>query len=301
MREIVVVSGKGGTGKTSLTAAFADLAGSAVFCDLDVDAADLHLILSPVEERREDFFSGREAVIDPARCTGCGVCAAMCRFGAVASTPQGLRVDPALCEGCKVCVAFCPEQAVDFPERRCGQWFTGQTRFGTLVHARLTPGGENSGRLVSVLKKEARAIARRDGLDLVLCDGSPGIGCPVISSLAGADLAVAVTEPTPSGRHDLERILELCGRLRVRACCVLNKCDLNADEAAAIETLCAQRGVETVARLPHDDIVFEAMLRGRTVTEMPGSPMAGLLRQAWKRIAALSERGRPAPLAAMNQ
>jgi len=301
MREIVVVSGKGGTGKTSLTAAFADLAHCAVICDLDVDAADLHLVLHPAEERREEFFSGHQAVIDPERCTACGVCAAMCRFGAVVPGERGLEVDPARCEGCKVCVAFCPEQAIAFPERHCGQWFTGQTRFGVLVHARLTPGAENSGRLVSVLKREARALAKQEGLDLVLCDGSPGIGCPVISSLAGADLAVAVTEPTPSGRHDLERILELCGRLRVRACCVLNKCDLNAAEAARIEALCAEAGVEVVARLPHDEIVFEAMLRGRAVTEMPGAPLSDALRQAWKRIAALSELGKPAPLAAMNQ
>ncbi|GFK94459.1 Electron transport complex subunit RsxB [Fundidesulfovibrio magnetotacticus] len=295
MREIVVVSGKGGTGKTSLTAAFADLAGRAVVCDLDVDAADLHLVLTPALERREDFFSGHEAVIDPARCTGCGICATLCRFGAVLPEGGGYRIDPTRCEGCKVCVSLCPEAAVNFPERRCGEWFTGQTRFGTLVHARLTPGAENSGRLVTLLKKEARAIALADGLELVLCDGSPGIGCPVISSLAGANLAVAVTEPTPSGRHDLERLLELCARLRTRACCVLNKCDLNAAEARAIEELCAARDVEVVARLPHDDIVFEAMLRGRAVTELPGAPMATLLKQAWNRLAALSELGRPAP------
>ncbi len=301
MREIVVISGKGGTGKTSLTAAFADLARMAVICDLDVDAADLHLLLQPDNQRSEAFISGHEAVIDDTTCTGCGVCADMCRFGAIRQDASGFSVDSRRCEGCKVCVAFCPAEAVRFEAKHCGQWFVGNTRFGTMVHARLHPGEENSGRLVSVLKKEARDIAKRDGQDIILCDGSPGIGCPVISSLAGADLAVIVTEPTPSGRHDLERVLDLCAHFRVTACVLINKCDLNREEAARIEAHCKQRGMEVVAELPHDEIMFAAMLRGRAVTEMADSPFAHTLREAWNRIVALSETGKEPFLTPMNQ
>jgi MinD superfamily P-loop ATPase len=301
MREIVVVSGKGGTGKTSLTAAFADLARYAVVCDLDVDAADLHLLLQPLEERREIFISGHEAVIDPDACTGCGACAAMCLFGAVRSAGGVYRVNPLRCEGCKVCVAFCPSGAVSFPDKRCGEWFVGNTRFGTMVHARLHPGAENSGRLVSLLKKEARGIATRDGREIILCDGAPGIGCPVISSLSGADVAVIVTEPTPSGLHDLERVLELCGHFRTPACVIINKCDLSHGMAEKIGSRCRAGGHEVVAHLPHDEIVFEAMLTGRAVTEMPDSPFTDVLRRAWKRITILSEKGGDARVPAINQ
>lgn len=304
MREIVIISGKGGTGKTSLTAAFAVLGDSAVVCDLDVDAADLHLLLSPRNDRTEQFISGHEAVIDPDACTGCGVCIEMCRFDAIRPIHQdgaGLVVDPRRCEGCKVCVAFCPAAAVGFPDKHCGEWYVGDTRFGTLVHARLNPGGENSGRLVSLLKKEARAIAVRDGLSFILCDGAPGIGCPVISSLSGADLAVIVTEPTPSGKHDLERVLELCRHFRTRACVIVNKCDLNPRTAQEIVSRCQAGGHEVVASLPHDEIVFEAMLRGRAVTELADSPFTDTLRHAWKRIIMLSEMGREAHVPAMNQ
>lgn len=301
MREIVVISGKGGTGKTSLTAAFADLARYAVVCDLDVDAADLHLLLQPVNTLQVDFISGHEALIDSDACTGCGICADMCRFGAIQADGEGFRVDSRRCEGCKVCVAFCPNGAVQFPEKLCGKWFVGQTRFGNMVHARLIPGAENSGRLVSVLKKEARAIARREGQGFILCDGSPGIGCPVISSLSGADLAVVVTEPTPSGRHDLERVLALCAHFRCRACVIINKCDLNRSEAAGIRAYCKEHGLEVVAELPHDEIMFTAMLKGRTVTEMADAPFADILRHTWKRIAALSEQGKETTLTTVDQ
>lgn len=301
MREIVIVSGKGGTGKTSLTAAFAGMAGNALVCDLDVDAADLHLLLDPQVERREDFISGHEAVIDPGSCTGCGTCAAMCRFGAVREAGGVCSVDPRRCEGCKVCVAFCPAGAASFREKLCGEWYVSQTRFGAMVHARLNPGEENSGRLVALLKKQARDMAARDGQDVILCDGSPGIGCPVISSLSGADLAAVVTEPTPSGLHDLERVLGLCGHFGIPACVIVNKWDLSPAVTAEIEALCAREGREVVARVPHDERVFEAMIRGRAVTELPGAPFGDVLRQAWRRMIALAETGRSACLAAAKQ
>ena len=181
-----------------------------IICDLDVDAPDLHLLLQPTRKRQEEFYSGHEAQSTGRNATGCGLCATLCQFGAIRENGAGFAVDPRRCEGCKVCVAFCPDEAIGFPEKHCGQWYVSATRFGPLVHAQLFPGEENSGRLVMVLKQQARELAKARGADLVLCDGAPGIGCPVISSLSGAHLAVAVTEPTPSGRHDLERVAELC-------------------------------------------------------------------------------------------
>ena len=288
MREIVVISGKGGTGKTSLTGAFAHLAAGKVVCDLDVDAPDLHLLLRPSREREEDFRSGCEAQIDGDRCNGCGLCASLCRFGAILEGDHGYAVDPLRCEGCKVCVVGCPQEAIRFPQKYCGKWYVSSTRFGPLVHAQLIPGAENSGRLVMVLKQQARELARAKGLDLVLCDGAPGIGCPVISSLSGTNLAVAVTEPTPSGRHDLERVADLCGHFGVALAVIVNKEDLNPDETARIEAFCHVRGYPVVARLPHDPIVTGAMVQGRVVTELPESGFSRELTRAWTRIRELA-------------
>lgn len=288
MREIVVISGKGGTGKTSLTGAFAHLAKNKIICDLDVDAPDLHLILQPSHEREEDFYSGHEARIDPEQCDGCGICASMCRFGAIRETEESFAVDPLRCEGCKVCVTFCPAKAVRFPEKHCGQWYVSSTRFGTLVHAQLFPGEENSGRLVMVLKQQARQLAEAQGANLVLCDGAPGIGCPVISSLSGTHLAVAVTEPTPSGRHDLERVADLCRHFQIAFTVIINKYDLNPDEAAGIETFCRERNYPVVGRIPHDPVVTRAMIEGRVVTELPETELSLELRRAWARIEELA-------------
>ena len=284
MREIVIISGKGGTGKTSLTGAFAHLATNKILCDLDVDAPDLHLLLRPVRERTEDFYSGHEARIDREKCTRCGLCASVCRFGAIREQEQGFSVDSLRCEGCKVCLAFCPEEAVMFPEKYCGHWFVSSTRFGPLVHAQLFPGGENSGRLVMVLKQEARKLAKTSGAEVILCDGAPGIGCPVISSLSGTRLAVAVTEPTPSGRHDLERVADLCRHFQTAFAVIINKYDLNADETARIEDFCRLRSYPVLARLPFDPVVTRAMIQAQVVTELPETDFSRELRQAWVRI-----------------
>lgn len=291
MREIVIISGKGGTGKTSITGAFAHLARNKVICDLDVDAPDLHLLLRPSRERVEEFHSGYEAQIDKDECTRCGVCASMCRFGAIRETEDGVSVDPLRCEGCKVCVAFCPEDAVRFPQKHCGQWYVSSTRFGPMVHAQLFPGAENSGRLVMVLKQQAKEMARARGLDLVLCDGAPGIGCPVISSLSGTHLAVAVTEPTPSGRHDLERVAELCTHFQIAFAVIINKHDLNVDEASRIEAFCREKGYPLLARLPHDPIVTRAMIDGLVVTELPETDFSRELIRTWKRVEDLAHLG----------
>lgn len=299
MREIVIISGKGGTGKTSLTGAFAQLARSKVLCDLDVDAPDLHLLLHPRHLREEDFWSGYEAKIDTEVCQRCGLCAAMCRYGAIRQEGDTYSVDLFRCEGCKVCVAFCPVAAIRFKERHCGRWYVSGTRFGTLVHAQLFPGAENSGRLVMLLKQQAREIAKAEDLELILCDGAPGIGCPVISSLSGAHLAVAVTEPTPSGRHDLERVADLCEHFRTTFAVIINKHDIHPEEAERIEAFCRERSVPVIARLPHDPVVTRAMIQGKVVTELPETDFTAEIRRAWARIERLvGFEGKPEPVAA---
>ncbi len=288
MREIIVISGKGGTGKTSLTGAFTHLAVDKIICDLDVDAPDLHLLLHPRREQQEDFYSGHEAVIDPEKCTACGLCASLCQFGAIRQNGAGFEIDPLRCEGCKVCVTFCPSEAIRFPEKHCGQRYVSSTRFGPLVHAQLFPGGENSGRLVMVLKQQARELAKARNADLILCDGAPGIGCPVISSLSGAHLAVAVTEPTPSGRHDLERVADLCQHFQIPLAVIINKYDLNQEETYRIEAFCQDGDYPVVAHLPHDPVVTRAMLQGFVVTEVVGTDFGHELKRAWARIETLA-------------
>jgi len=285
IKEIVIISGKGGTGKTSLTGAFAALADNAILADLDVDAPDLHILLAPEVLSSNDFHSGNEAVIDPQACSGCGTCMEMCRFNAITAGEDGVHaIDPLRCEGCKVCVEFCPEEAIDFPQRHCGRWYVSSTRFGTMVHAQLFPGEENSGRLVILLKNEARTLAQSTGSKLVLCDGAPGIGCPVISSLSGTDMTVIVTEPTPSGRHDLERVGQLCDHFRIPATVVINKHDVYPEETKRIETLCAERGWPVIGRLPHDNLFTEAMVQRTVVTEHPHSPLARAVAEVWEAI-----------------
>ncbi len=292
MREIVVISGKGGTGKTSLTGAFAHLASNKVVCDLDVDAPDLHLLLRPQTGQTEEFFSGHVAEIDKGLCTQCGLCASMCRYEAVRVDKDTFSIDPLRCEGCKVCVAFCPVGAILFPEKYCGRWHISSTRFGPLVHAQLFAGEPNSGRLVTLLKQQARQLAKSRGNELILSDGAPGIGCPVISSLSGADLAVAVTEPTPSGRHDLERVADLCGHFQIALAVIINKFDLNPEEADGIEAFCRSKGYAVIARLPHDPVVTKAMVEGLVVTELPETDFSKEVRRTWRKIEELAARGR---------
>lgn len=299
MPEIVVISGKGGTGKTSLTAAFAHLAEAAIICDLDVDAPDLHLILQPEVETREDFFSGHEAVIDPAGCTRCGLCEEICRYQAVISTSDGFSINPLKCEGCKVCVHFCPAQTIRFPERHCGRWFISRTRFGPLVHAQLFPGAENSGRLVALLRQKARELAAQTGRALILSDGSPGIGCPVISSLTGTDAAVLVTEPTPSGLHDLQRVADLCRHFTIPIGVIVNKADLNPETTEAVHRWCAVENADFLGALPYDPAVTEAMVRRQAVTEFSDNGLSAPIRIVWSKIIELMQRPR-SPRAAIK-
>lgn len=287
MREIVVLSGKGGTGKTSLTAAFAHLASGHIICDLDVDAPDLHLILKPDRRQREAFISGHEAVIRPEGCDRCGQCLSACQYGAIQGDDPP-AVNPLKCEGCKLCVALCPAEAIDFVPKHCGDWYRSTCRFGDMIHAQLFPAEENSGRLVALLRQQARAMAEAKGMALILSDGPPGIGCPAISALSGADLAVIVTEPTVSGRHDLERVLELCRHFSIPSGVIINKCDLNADEAQGIESYCRQNNLPFIGKLPHDAAFTEAMIRGLSITEYSSGRLRDGVEGAWQTILKLA-------------
>jgi len=272
MKELVVISGKGGTGKTSLAASFAVLADRPVVADCDVDAADLHLVLSPRIKERHEFRSGHEAVIRQEDCIGCGACLAHCRFGAVRMNGKSAGdatffIDPVACEGCGVCVRFCPEKAIDFPERLCGEWIISETRCGPMVHARLGVAAENSGKLVSTVRREARRIAEEELRSLVIVDGPPGIGCPVIASLTGATLVLAVTEPTVSGEHDLERVLSLTRHFSIPAVVCVNKWDLNPEMTKRIEDKARQAGARVVGRIRYDRAVTLAQMQERAVVE----------------------------------
>lgn len=272
MKELVVISGKGGTGKTSLTASFAVLAGRAVVADCDVDAADLHLVLSPRIQHRAVFVSGHEARIRADDCNACGRCTELCRFDAIRRQERPDRtltyvIDPTACEGCGVCVRFCPRYAIDFEERECGEWFISETRCGPMVHARLAAAAENSGKLVSLVREQARDVARQTGRELVLIDGAPGIGCPVIASLTGATATLIVTEPTVSGRHDLERVAGVARHFGIPGWVCVNKWDLNPDLTEQIEAAAVAQGLRVAGRVRYDRAVTAAQVAQRTIVE----------------------------------
>jgi len=281
MKELVVISGKGGTGKTTIVASLAALATNKVMVDCDVDAADLDLLLQPMEQKRHDFWSGQKAVIDNEKCTQCGLCQDVCRFDAI----RELHVDPVSCEGCAFCYHICPEEAITMQENLAGRWFISETKYGPMVHARLGIAQENSGKLVAMVRQQARDIAEKRGLDFILSDGPPGIGCPVISSLGGANLALLVTEPTLSGIHDLERIIGVCQHFGVPALVCINKYDMNDENAHRIEEYCCSRGIEVVSRIPFDNVVIEALVHGLPVVEYAQNGVARQMAQLWRTIA----------------
>ena len=280
MKEIVVLSGKGGTGKTSIVGSFAAVARSKTLVDCDVDAADLHLLLSPQIKEESEFWSGQTAFIDKKLCTRCGTCEAACRFEAI----KGFKVDPLSCEGCGFCSHVCPELCIKMKERMAGRWFVSETRYGPLVHARLGIAEENSGKLVAVVRQNARLIAAKEGLEYVITDGPPGIGCPVISSLSGARLALLVTEPTLSGIHDLERVLGVCQHFSVPAMVCINKYDLNEDNTREIERFCLGQGVDAVSRIPLDNVVTEALVQGLPVVEYCDGEVAREIKILWQKV-----------------
>lgn len=286
MKEIVILSGKGGTGKTSLTASFAALSKNAVFVDCDVDAADLHLVLNPTINERHDFISGNEAIIDSDKCTGCDLCREYCRFGAIIHDPESdeYLVDPAACEGCGVCVHFCPEKCISFPERHCGEWFNSSTRFGPMVHARLAIAAENSGKLVSLVRSEARKVAQDCGAELILVDGSPGIGCPVIASITGADHLMLITEPSLSGKHDIERVLTLANHFSISTSICINRWDINCQVTEEIEILAEKFGAQVLGRIHYDSAVTQAQITGQSVIEFGPSQASEDIQKIWEKL-----------------
>ncbi len=286
IRELVVLSGKGGTGKTSVTASFAVLAGRSVLADCDVDAADLHLLLAPEVEERHLFLSGHEAIIREKDCTGCGVCLELCRFDAVRTAGVVCRIDPVACEGCGVCAKFCPVKAIDFPERRCGEWMISGTRCGPMVHAQLGVAAENSGKLVSTVREQAQAVAVDKGLSLIISDGPPGIGCPVIASLSGVSLALVVTEPTVSGLHDLQRVMALTRHFSVPTAVCVNKWDINPQQAELIESAARSAGAGITSRIRFDRSVTRAQLLQKAVVEID-SAAGDDIREIWKQTAGM--------------
>jgi MinD superfamily P-loop ATPase len=296
LKQLVILSGKGGTGKTSVAAALAHLASQEmpiVLADADVDAANLELVLDPAKLEEHIFMGGQVAVIDPERCTMCGRCEEVCRFDAIIPGSAGdgtYRVDSLACEGCAACITQCPEEAIHAEEQQAGLWFRSDTRFGPLFHALLFAAQENSGKLVTIVKQHGRLLALDEGRELLIVDGPPGIGCPVISASAGADLALLVVEPTVSGVHDLERALGTVQHFGVPALVCINKADLSPDRSVAIQAYCAAEGIEVVGMLPYDTIVTEAMVQGQPVTAYePQGMMTRALRNMWAKVSARLE------------
>jgi len=288
MKEVVVLSGKGGTGKTSLTASFALLAGSsAVIADCDVDASDMHLLLEPVVEREETFYSGKEAVIDPELCVSCNRCLEVCHFDAVLTDGTLYEISPVDCEGCSYCARVCPADAITMKPSLAGDWFVSNIRSGAkMVHARLGIGAENSGKLVARVKNEAKDLASKNSKALVLVDGSPGIGCPVVSSLSGANYIVIVTEPTVSGLHDLKRLRELIVKFRLPSGCIINKADLNEGYRDKILEYLKNEKMDILGTIPYDEKITAAMVQGKSILEdeYSGTETAERIREIWNEI-----------------
>jgi len=291
MRELVVISGKGGTGKTSLTASFAALAKKCVLADCDVDAADLHLILQPQIAQEEDFTGGYEAVISQDICNQCGICIELCRFDGViqkdsAETLSGIvyEIDGIACEGCGVCAYFCPEQAIEMIQPVRGKMFVSDTRYGPMVHARLGVAVDNSGKLVAMVRNQSRRIAKDTLRDRIIIDGSPGVGCPVISSITGADLALVVTEPTISGLHDFNRISELTRQMKIPTVVCINKWDLNPENTDKIKSSAAEKEIDVIGQIRYDKMFTKAQIMGASVVEYSGGAVAGEIIRLWERL-----------------
>lgn len=285
MKELVVVSGKGGTGKTSIAASFAVLHEKAVCADCDVDASNLHLLLQPSVHSHHEFRGGQKARIRTKDCTDCGLCMEMCRFNALSYGDTGsFIIDEISCEGCGVCVHFCPEKAIDLYDTISGEWFVSETRAGPMVHARLDIAQENSGKLVTIIRKQARKIAEEMGYPFILVDGSPGIGCPVIASVTNANMVLLVTEPTLSGMHDLERIADLASQLDASAAVCVNKWDLNHELTQKIESMARERNMILAGRVRYDGNINEAQVNGQTIVEFTGEGAAVDIKKLWVRL-----------------
>lgn len=285
MTEITILSGKGGTGKTSLSAAFATMHNNLVVADCDVDAANLHLILQPKNQLEANFVTGHKAIIDYSKCTSCGLCVGYCRFDALAFQGNQVVVSETSCDGCKLCSRVCPSRAITMVPSNKSRWYAGSYRKGLMVHARLAPGGENSGKLVNVVREHAKKVAQEQGIETIIIDGPPGTGCPVISSVTGAKKAVIVTEPTSTGFHDMKRILELTANFKVKSYVVINKFDLNTEVTAAIEQWCTLSDIPVIGKIPFSALVVQSMVSCKSITEFaPDSEVSLEIANIWNQI-----------------
>jgi len=281
MKELTIISGKGGTGKTSLTSAFAGLAENKIMVDADVDAADMDLILTPTIRHEEDFKGGHYAVIRQDLCTQCGECLERCQFGAIS---EDFVIDKIDCEGCGVCVYFCPADAIEFPQRTCGKWYISDTRFGSMIHAKLGIAEENSGLLVSLLRGKAKEMAKEQGMDKIIVDGPPGIGCPVIASVTNSNGVLVITEPTLSGIHDMQRVRELAQFLNVPAMLCINKYDLNPGMAKKLEDYAKANDMRYVGAIPYDRDMTKAMVEQKTLLEYSDGKAAQAIQDIWEKV-----------------
>lgn len=286
MKEITILSGKGGSGKTSVSAALASLATNAVFCDCDVDAADLHLILTPNIKEEHEFDSGSLAVINSDRCTNCGLCEDNCRFDAIHSNKEGvLQVNPFQCEGCRLCERICPADAISMIENKNNRWFVSETRFGPLVHARMGAGEENSGRLVTRIRGKAKEIATNQNAEFIISDGPPGIGCPVIASLTGTTMVLMIIEPSVSGLHDAQRMYELVKSFELPAFAVINKFDINKEITEKTEQFLSENEIPLLGKISFEIEFVESMIHAQTINEfVPGNPVSKELEFIWQKI-----------------
>jgi MinD superfamily P-loop ATPase len=281
VRQIVVISGKGGTGKTMLTASFAALAKNKVMADCDVDAADLHLLLHPEIKERHQFRSGKTANIDRELCQGCGECRSVCRFDAISGD---FLVDPLACEGCTICSFVCPEQAITMKKNISGDWYISETKYGSMVHAKLGIAEENSGKLVSQVRQAAKDLAEKEKCDYIIIDGPPGIGCPVIASLSGVDICLIVTEPTLSGIHDMDRVARVVKHFDIPTKVVINKYDINQENALELKRICAQQGLEIVGQIPYTGKIVESIVNGIPFIEYCSDQTGEEIIQIWETI-----------------
>lgn len=264
VKEVVIVSGKGGSGKTSITLALSSLFENKVMVDCDVDAADMHLILTPEIISKHDFYAGKKAVIDKNKCIKCTICKNLCVFNAISNE---IEINEYFCEGCGACKTKCPQSAITLEKQKSGEWFESKTRLGDFIHARLGIGEENSGKLVSQIRTQARINANKDGNDLIIVDGSPGIGCPVIASISGADLVLIVIEPTLSGLHDAKRVIELTRHFKLKAAACINKFDVNIQICNEIEEYLKEKNIELLGKLPYSKEFAKAMIKNKTLIE----------------------------------
>ncbi len=283
MREIVVISGKGGTGKTTIAACLSCIMKNKIIVDADVDAADMFILLSPRILQQEEFIGAQSAIIDEEKCTGCGLCEKYCRFNAIYKREDKYFINPMKCEGCTLCSLVCPEKAITIVDEIIGEWFVSNTEHGKLVHARLNPGAENSGNLVAKVKKKAHAIAEEENIPYILVDGPPGIGCPVISTLCGADIALLITEPTFSGIHDLERAIDLSNHFGIKASVIINKYDINKKISEKIKDWCEKNKIEVLAEIPFMECVDEALMNKRIAYDVCSSTKE-IIDRVWQKI-----------------